>query len=692
MHLRRTTLAVTLLLLSSGIAAADVVILKNGRKLRGGYAEVGGEVVYNPYFSRHPEMVFGVQRFRRDQVKELIREDPPLATFLTRRLSLAPDDIEGRLELAEWCKARKLKAERDLVLLDILREDPTHEAALRAIGKSKFKKLSKGNPAYDPSIRARVDEYLALADPEDRKKAYGKLKRERSLSLPQEYFDRMIRSAAQKKELTKDRPLTLGSAESPGVYTVFVPKEYDPRRAWPLVIGLHGGGAGGKDGKEVVGSGPSAMNFYIRQAGARGYIVVCPTALLMPWGASPNVAYLRSLIDEAKLLYNIDVNRIYMTGHSAGGFGTWRLAPRFAEELAAVSPMAGGGGPNSKLEATNTPVFIFHGADDGVVGPGSDRGAAKAMADGGLDYHYTELAGVGHGFPRSIQEELFDFFDVRRLAVGRGRKVPTAAVRSSFLAKVSREEKRYLGDPLSYGAAGEGGKKEWKRRLKDLRLGGGSAEAAATRLGELGDEDSVKPIGDLLRSPKTPKDVKAHAARALGLIGHEDGYAGLAAGLRSGSDEVVAASAKAMVAIRASKSGEALVGALSYVTKILEGKRMGDRIHISDWKPWMGALRTVVEGVGELEVTGGAAAIHRTVVKSVYSGKWAVLYSTRIPMDPWTPRLRLAEAVCTAIVRLGQPEGRAALEEMKAATPDERDNRNAGVIAACEQALAKLPK
>ena len=57
------------------------------------------------------------------------------------------------------------------------------------------------------------------------------------------------------------------------------------------------------------------MNFYQRHAEERGYLVVCPTAILAPSGATPNRAFIRSLIDEAKLLYHIDLNRIYMTGH-----------------------------------------------------------------------------------------------------------------------------------------------------------------------------------------------------------------------------------------------------------------------------------------------------------------------------------------------------------------------------------------
>jgi hypothetical protein len=125
---------------------------------------------------------------------------------------------------------------------------------------------------------------------------------------------------------------------------------------------------------------------------------------------------------------------------------------------------------------------------------------------------------------------------------------------------------------------------------------------------------------------------------------------------------------------------------------MLEGKRMGDRVHISDWKPWLAALEAVVEGVGEVAPDGAAAAIHRTVVKSVFSGKWEVLYSTRVRENPWIARLELAVAVCETLVKLADPAGRAALEEMKAATPDPRDNRNDRVVAACEDALAKLPE
>ena len=121
------------------------------------------------------------------------------------------------------------------------------------------------------------------------------------------------------------------------------------------------------------------MNFYRDLAERHGYLVACPDALRAPWRAPGNEEMLRALLEELKHLYNVDVDRVYLTGHSMGGFGAWALGPAMAELWAAVSPMAGGGGGGyGRLVGTNTPVFIFHGADDAVVGPGPDRATARA--------------------------------------------------------------------------------------------------------------------------------------------------------------------------------------------------------------------------------------------------------------------------------------------------------------------------
>lgn len=634
--MRATLILVMAVLILGGRSAADTVVLTSGKSIHCGvHQDDPGGVAINPYFSRHPGMVFDVQSIPRSQVKEVVLEEAPFQEFVRRRKECA-GNVSGLIELAAWCKEEKLKDERLLALLDALKIDPEHADALKAFGRSKFPKVARGNPDFDREARAAIDAYLLIPDPEERKTAFGRLKRDHSISLPREYLDRIIRSAAQPKGLTVDQALTLGAKEHPGVYTLFVPKEYDPKKAWPLIMGLHGGGAGGARGDAVVGSGHDAMPFYIRQATARGYIVVCPTARAAPWASTENRDYVPAVLDEIELLYNIDLNRVYLTGHSMGGFGAWYFGGELAERFAAVSPMAGGGNSINQFVATNTPLFVFHGADDNVVGPSHDRAAARQLAKTKLDFIYTELDGIGHGFPDSIQKDLFDFCDVRRLCQMRGKRPmpPSAEVRSSFLQPVGRPEKLSLGDPLEYGTTGES-KDEVKALLKDMQLGGGKATAAADRLIELKDEDSVKPLAELLRNPKTPDDVKAQAARALGGIGHADAYKGLVSGLHSEDHAVFIASAEAMAAIAAEKSGEALIASFAHLDQILESKRLGaNQMHISDWERWLPAYGAVVDGLASLKPEGAAAAIQRSPVKKIVEANWDVIYSRRVNQDP----------------------------------------------------------
>ncbi len=651
---RATLILVLAVLIAGGRSVADTVVLSSGKPIRCGVQkdEPGGLTI-NPYFSRHPGMVFDVQTIPRSRVKEVILDEPAFQEFVRRRAECA-GDVVGLLELAAWCKEKKLKEERGLALLDALRFSPGNEDALKAFGRSKFPRMARGNPDFDAAARAAIEAYLLIRDPEERKGAFGRLKREHRITLPRRYLDRIIRSLDQKKGLHVNQALTLGAKEHPGVYTLFVPKEYDPKRAWPLILGLHGGGRGGARGDAVVGSGDSAMNFYIGQATARGYIVVCPTARTAPWASTGNREYIPAVLDEIELLYNVDLNRVYLTGHSMGGFGSWYFGAEMGERFAAVSPMAGGGRGINRFVETNTPLFVFHGADDNVVPPGNDRAAARQLVKTRLDFIYTELTGVGHGFPPSIRKDLFDFFDVRRLCVMRGKRPlpPSAAVRSSFFAKVSKEEKLFLGDPFEYGAGAEA-RGELKALLKDIRLGGGKAAAAADRLIELKDPDAVRSLSGLLRGPKADDDVKAQAARALGGIGDAGAFRGLQAGLGSEDHTVFIESAKAMAVIGAEKAGAALITSFAHLDRILESKRLGkDQMHISDWERWLPAYGVVVDGLAALKPEGAAAAIRKSPVRKIIDGDWDVIYSKRINQNPARALAALTARVDAALASL----------------------------------------
>ena len=200
------------------------------------------------------------------------------------------------------------------------------------------------NPLLNPVLAKALKDHAADGDPDSRRKRHAVVKSMAPAWTP-EALERLRRSALQPTGRHEDVPLSVHADRYPGaVYTLFVPRRTTPSRPWPLLIGLHGGGPDGKASDEVVGSGDSAMNFYDREAAERGVIVACPNALMAGWGNKVNEDLVRDLITEMRLLYHIDIDRIHLTGHSMGGYGTWALGPQMAELFATISPMAGAGG------------------------------------------------------------------------------------------------------------------------------------------------------------------------------------------------------------------------------------------------------------------------------------------------------------------------------------------------------------
>src|SRR5262249_3748235 len=149
-----------------------------------------------------------------------------------------------------------------------------------------------------------------------------------------------------------------------------------------------------------------------------GYIVVCPTAIAAPWSDARNDGFLLAIVEEITLLFHVDRNRIYLTGHSMGGYGAWYYGQKYAHLWAAIAPMAGAGGDDlQRLRNTLTGVYLYHGANDEVVGVEADREAAEHMRTEGMDFVYAELPDSGHGLPDEVLQEMWQFFDLRRLAI-----------------------------------------------------------------------------------------------------------------------------------------------------------------------------------------------------------------------------------------------------------------------------------
>lgn len=144
-------------------------------------------------------------------------------------------------------------------------------------------------------------------------------------------------------------------------YLLYLPKEYDQRESWPLLLFLHGSGERGDDLELVKKHGPPKQ---IAAGKDFPMIVVSPQC---PSGRRWEPIELVALLDDLASKYKVDADRVYVTGLSMGGFGTWRLADYATDRIAAIAPICGGGEKHWARQLTDLPVWAFHGAKDTAV-------------------------------------------------------------------------------------------------------------------------------------------------------------------------------------------------------------------------------------------------------------------------------------------------------------------------------------
>jgi predicted peptidase len=205
----------------------------------------------------------------------------------------------------------------------------------------------------------------------------------------------------------------------------------------PVILYLHGGGERGTDGIAAtqVGIGPVVQ-------GTLGYfpfIVVFPQCDPSSFWALPDMAErAMEALEIALREYNGDPERVYVTGNSMGGFGTYYLAARYPGRFAALAPICGGikpppwvrvpkenrlidldGDPYAQMaeKLGQTPTWIFHGKRDPLVPVSMSRKMAEALRSRGGIVRYTEWPSTGHAAeePTYAQPELFEWFLKQRL-------------------------------------------------------------------------------------------------------------------------------------------------------------------------------------------------------------------------------------------------------------------------------------
>jgi predicted peptidase len=187
------------------------------------------------------------------------------------------------------------------------------------------------------------------------------------------------RQVAQKLTIS----LTTGeSAKDVDVhYWLFLPAKYrhteKSAHKWPLVLYLHGAGERGSDLKLVKSNGPSKI---VESHHEFPFVVISPQC---PANERWNPGLLGALVDGVVAAHDIDPKRLYVTGLSLGGSGTWALLAKYPDKWAAAIPICGGGKPDSAASFKDVPVWAFHCAKDPDVPVHKTTEMIEAMKQAG---------------------------------------------------------------------------------------------------------------------------------------------------------------------------------------------------------------------------------------------------------------------------------------------------------------------
>ena len=250
--------------------------------------------------------------------------------------------------------------------------------------------------------------------------------------------DKFVIPEAQAHTYTdKENHLTLP-------YRMYLPENYNSSKKYPVLLFLHGLGENGTDNKKQLNNFEQA--FTVAGDILSKAIIICPQSQY-GWrlhGESGDLAAVKKLLDSIIKKYNGDKNRIYITGLSMGGYGTWRMLEEYGSYFAAGVPLCGWGNSFAASELANIPIWVFHGTEDPTVNIASSEEMVRAItACGGSMIEFTRLSGVAHNawdyaytnremfcwmFSQNLkthQSYTYDYFEYFKLTDPDGKKIFT---------------------------------------------------------------------------------------------------------------------------------------------------------------------------------------------------------------------------------------------------------------------------
>ena len=194
-------------------------------------------------------------------------------------------------------------------------------------------------------------------------------------------------------------------------YRLHVPADKASDGRFPLILFLHGAGERGDDNVSHLAYGVDAILEHSIRTGTPALLLApqCPSEMrwsnvlgrstlhhTLPEFPSYPMKLVSELLEVVLETYPVDLDRVYVTGLSMGGFGTWDLLMRRSDHFAAALPICGGADETKAHWICHIPQWVFHGSDDPVISPERSRRMVNALKEAGCKVRYTEYAGVDH--------------------------------------------------------------------------------------------------------------------------------------------------------------------------------------------------------------------------------------------------------------------------------------------------------
>lgn len=194
-----------------------------------------------------------------------------------------------------------------------------------------------------------------------------------------------------------------------GGFSLYVPERYDPARAWPLVVALHGGS----------GTGDDFLWAWLTEARGRGFLLLAPTSLGSTWsmmGPDVDAPALCTMVEYVREHWNVDGAHILLTGLSDGATYTLLCGLQAEMPFTALAPVSGVLHPanlvNGNIErARGRRIYLVHGALDWMFPIAIARLTAEELERAGADITFREIADLSHTYPREENDRILTWFD-----------------------------------------------------------------------------------------------------------------------------------------------------------------------------------------------------------------------------------------------------------------------------------------